>query len=108
MVIDQVAEKREILLRIWDSLRGLEPQVDFVIDSRGRRELVLSVDERVLQTLSRVNGTRNIDLHERVLIDYALHQIKPARRATYYERSYDPATRAIFDCYNRILESIGA
>ena len=102
-VEQKIVERREIPLRIWGSLKRLEPLVDFIVNSKGNRELVLAVKEGSLQTITRIDGTGNINHNERILVNYELHQMKPIRVKTYYERSYDPKIKAIYDCYNEML-----
>ena len=105
MITDKqkTVEGKEIPLRIWGSLKGLEPRVDFVVNPKGSRELVLAIEEGSLQTITRIDGTKNISYHERILVDYALHQMKPIRVTTYYEGFYNPKIKAIYDCYNQML-----
>lgn len=99
----KTAERREIPLRIWVSLKGLEPRVDFILNQDGCRELVLAIHRGSLLTIAKVDGAENINHNERILVDYALHQMNPVRVTTYYERSYDPVTKATYDYYNKIL-----
>ncbi len=104
MTVEQkTVERKKIPLRIWVSLKGLEPRIDFVINLKGDRELVLAIEEGSLQTITKIDGTNNINYHERILVDYALHQMKPIKITTYYEISYDPKIRAIYEFYNRML-----
>lgn len=106
-VEQKTAERREIPLRIWVSLKGLEPQVDFILNPNGCRELVLAIHSSSLLTIAKADGTNNINHSERILVDYALHQMKPVRVTTYYERSYNPMTKAIYDYYNKTLADAG-
>ncbi|MBS3075368.1 hypothetical protein J4429_02820 [Candidatus Pacearchaeota archaeon] len=102
-VEQRTVERKEIPLRIWGSLKGLEPRVDFVIDREDNRELILAIEEGSLETITRINGTNDINYNERILINYELHQMKPKKVTRYSERSYDAKLKAIYDCYNQML-----
>jgi len=101
---------RHIPLRIWGSLKGLEPFLDFVKcpNENQSKELVLAVEETSLHTIARINGTKSIIHNERTLVDYALHQMSPVRSKVYYEVCYDLHAKKIYDYYNQILNDSGA